>query len=117
MKVGIPSLRLSWTVGVGNGKMSNAMKIAVFTTARHDNAETTSRLRRHAQEQGWETAEYQDTKLGRRADHSVLERCMNDLKAGKVQGFLCWSVDRISTEGVGKAMSILARLVTHGLPF
>src|ERR1017187_4122969 len=32
----------------------DTMKIAVFTTERHDNAETISRLLRHASEQGWE---------------------------------------------------------------
>ena len=93
------------------------MKIAVFTSARHDNAETTSRLLRHAQEQGWETVEYRDTKIGRRPDFVVLERCLNDAKAGRIQGFLCWSVDRLTTESGGKVMSILARFVEHELPF
>ncbi|MDO8934162.1 MAG: recombinase family protein, partial [Rhodocyclaceae bacterium] len=90
---------------------------AVFTTARHDNAETTSRLLRHAHEQGWETVEYRDAKLGRRSDQGVLERCLNDAKAGKIQGFLCYSVDRLSTEGVGKVMSILATFVRLELRF
>ena len=93
------------------------MKIAVFTTERHDNAETTSRLLRHAHEQGWETVEYRDTKVGRRSDHAALDRCLNDAKAGKIQGFLCWSIDRLSPEGVGKVMSILGRFVEHELPF
>src|ERR1017187_10031521 len=93
------------------------MRIALYTTDRHDNAETISCLRRHALEQGWETVVYRDAKLGRRADHAVLERCLNDAKAGRIQGFLCWSVDRLSTEGVGKVMSILARFVEHELRF
>jgi DNA invertase Pin-like site-specific DNA recombinase len=95
----------------------DTMKIAIFTTERHDNAETTSRLRHHAQEQGWETVEYRDTKLGRRSDHAALDRCLNDGRAGKIQGFLCWSINRLASEGVGKVMSILARFVEHELPF
>jgi DNA invertase Pin-like site-specific DNA recombinase len=93
------------------------MRIALYTTDRHDNAETISCLRRHALEQGWETVVYRDAKLGRRADHAVLDRCLNDAKVGKIQGLLCWSVDRLSTEGAGKVMSILATFVKHELRF
>ena len=94
--------------------MSHAMTVAMYTTEKHDCADTIQRLRSHAQDNGWAVTEYREARLGRRSDRPILKRCLADARTGQIEGLLVGSVKCLG-ESTGKIMATLADLTGHGV--
>lgn len=67
-----------------------------------------------AKARGWSPAWYEETASGAKA-RPVLDQAVRDAKAGKVEVFAFWALDRLSREGAGPVIQLVNELARVGV--
>jgi DNA invertase Pin-like site-specific DNA recombinase len=90
---------------------------ALYVRVSTDRQETKNQLpdlQRLVAARGWEPVLYEETEGGARR-LPVLERLLADAKAGKVGVIVVWALDRLSRQGAGPVLNMVAELDRVGV--